>query len=192
MIEAAAPVFNRRGYWGSSLRDLMEATGLEKGGIYNHFGSKDELAEAAFAYNVELVGSRIRDALAGRRPAVDRLLAILEVYRGFGRHAPFVGGCPILNASVDADDTHPQLRARARQAMDDLRVDTLQRVVERGIERDELRRDIDASAVATILVATLEGGLMLNQLYGDPTYLNDAVDHLVEYVHSLALAETGA
>jgi len=38
IVELAAPVFNRQGYVGASLRNLIEATGLEKGGIYNHFG----------------------------------------------------------------------------------------------------------------------------------------------------------
>jgi len=44
IVEAAAPIFNKRGYEGSSLSDLMESTGLKKGGIYRHFSSKEELA----------------------------------------------------------------------------------------------------------------------------------------------------
>src|SRR2546429_6648187 len=48
IISEAAGLFNRRGYHGSSLQDLMEATGLEKGGIYRHFSSKEELAALAF------------------------------------------------------------------------------------------------------------------------------------------------
>ena len=44
IVELAAPVFNRQGYVGASMRDLISATGLEKGGIYNHFGSKEMLA----------------------------------------------------------------------------------------------------------------------------------------------------
>ena len=47
-MEAAAPIFNQHGYEGSSLNDLMEATGLKKGGIYRHFASKEELAAEAF------------------------------------------------------------------------------------------------------------------------------------------------
>src|SRR6202171_5234257 len=50
IVEAAAPIFNQRGYEGSSLNDLMEATGLKKGGIYRHFTSKEELAVEAFDY----------------------------------------------------------------------------------------------------------------------------------------------
>ena len=50
IVELAAPVFNRQGYAGASLRDLIGATGLEKGGIYNHFGSKEQLALEAYDY----------------------------------------------------------------------------------------------------------------------------------------------
>ena len=53
IVEAAAPIFNQRGYEGSSLNDLMEATGLKKGGIYRHFTSKEELAAEAFDYTWE-------------------------------------------------------------------------------------------------------------------------------------------
>jgi AcrR family transcriptional regulator len=187
VIERAAPVFNQRGYWGSSLRDLMDATGLEKGGIYNHFKSKDDLAAAAFDHNVDLMRCRIRAALDGRRHAVDRLLAISDVYRGFVVDPPFAGGCPILNAAVDSDDTHPALRRQAQHAMVELREDTLARIVVRGVERGELRADVDADAVATVFVSTLEGALMLSHLYGDPSYVDRATDHLDDYARSLAV-----
>jgi TetR/AcrR family transcriptional repressor of nem operon len=48
IIRKAAPIFNRKGYSGAALSDLMRATGLEKGGIYRHFESKEELAGDAF------------------------------------------------------------------------------------------------------------------------------------------------
>src|SRR5271167_4456714 len=50
IVEAAARIFNRRGYEGSALSELMAATGLKKGGIYRHFSSKEELAVEAFDY----------------------------------------------------------------------------------------------------------------------------------------------
>jgi TetR/AcrR family transcriptional repressor of nem operon len=192
VIEQAAPVFNQRGYWGSSLRDLMDATGLEKGGIYNHFRNKDELAAAAFEHNVELMGERIRAALAGRRHAVDRLHALTDVYRRFAVDPPFKGGCPILNAAVDADDTHPMLRRRARRAMVRLRDETIARIVTRGVERGELRADVDPQTVATVFVATLEGALMLAHLYKDPGNVTIATDHLDAYISSLAIEEVSA
>jgi len=189
VIEQAAPVFNQRGYWGSSLRDLMEATGLEKGGIYNHFRSKDELAAAAFDHNVEQMRQRIRSALAGRRQAVDRLRAINDVYRDFATDPPFAGGCPILNAATESDDTHPELRQKVQRAMAELREDTVARIVTRGIERGELRPGTDPDAAATVIMSTLEGALMLSQLYRDPSYVEAATAHLDDYVMSLAFPE---
>ena len=186
VIERAAPVFNQRGYWGSSLRDLMDATGLEKGGIYNHFRSKDELAAAAFDHNVDLMRIRIRAALDGRRHAVERLHAINDVYRTFAVDPPFPGGCPIMNAAVDSDSTHPDLRDRVRRAMGELREDTLARIVARGVERGELRGDVDPEEASTVIIATLEGALMLTQLYGDPVYVDRAAAHLDNYVDTLA------
>ena len=50
IVRQAAELFNQKGYAGSSIADVMQATGLKKGGIYNHFKSKDELALAAFDY----------------------------------------------------------------------------------------------------------------------------------------------
>lgn len=191
MIERAAPVFNTRGYSGSSLRELMRATGLEKGGIYNHFSSKEELAAAAFDHNVSLIRTRIRAALAGRRHAIDRLTAIIDTYRDFAIDPPFRGGCPILNAAVDTDDTNPILRRRVRAAMDELRVDTVARILERGIERAEIRADADPDRAATAIVAALEGAFMLTQLYGDPDYLTRTADHLDDYMRSLVPMEVG-
>ena len=59
IVELAAPVFNQRGYVGASMRDLVDATGLEKGGIYNHFGSKEQLALEAYDYAMNLVEAEL-------------------------------------------------------------------------------------------------------------------------------------
>src|SRR5208283_5028756 len=50
IVRKAAPLFNQKGFAGTSLADLMDATGLQKGGIYRHFSSKEELAAEAFDY----------------------------------------------------------------------------------------------------------------------------------------------
>jgi TetR/AcrR family transcriptional regulator, transcriptional repressor for nem operon len=187
VIAQAAQVFNQRGYWGSSLRDLMDATGLEKGGIYNHFAGKDELAAAAFEHNVDLMRARIRAALQGHRHAQDRLRGITDVYRLFVVEPPFVGGCPIMNLAVDSDDTHPMLRAKARRAMAELRDETIARIVARGVERGELRAEVDPQQVAVVFVSMLEGALMLSHLYDDSSQMAVAADHLDRFVADLVV-----
>ena len=68
-------MFNRQGYVGASLRDLIDATGLEKGGIYNHFGSKEQLALEAYDYAMTRVTERLARSQDGATDAVDRLTA---------------------------------------------------------------------------------------------------------------------
>ncbi|MDO9376148.1 MAG: TetR/AcrR family transcriptional regulator, partial [Ferruginibacter sp.] len=55
IVEQTAPIFNKKGYAGTSLTDLTEATGLTKGSIYGNFANKDEVALAAYDYNLSLL-----------------------------------------------------------------------------------------------------------------------------------------
>src|SRR6266852_6617416 len=81
ILARSAQLFNRQGYSGSSLADIMRETGLEKGGIYNHFSSKEQLALEAFDYAYRLVQQRVRQALAGKFNAIERLVAIISVFQ---------------------------------------------------------------------------------------------------------------
>jgi AcrR family transcriptional regulator len=185
IVEKAAPVFNQRGYWGASMSDLMDATGLEKGGIYNHFGSKEALALEAFEHNTDVVADRIRHALDGTSGAVERLQAVIGAFRWFVEDPPFPGGCPLLNTATESDDTHPALRERARERMTELLDDTVMRTVKRGIDRGEIRAGVDARQTATVIVAALEGAIMLSRLYDSPGPMRRTAAHLAEWVETL-------
>jgi AcrR family transcriptional regulator len=185
IIEQAAALFNQQGYAGSSMSDVMRVTGLQKGGIYNHFRSKDELALEAFNFAVQRIQQRFRGALKEKRHAVDKLMAILSVYERFLEDPPVQGGCPLLNTAVESDDAHPALRRQTQLAMDAWR-SLIERIVDKGVARSELQPTVDAATVATILIATIEGGIMLSKLYDDPSYLEQALTHLRTYVQQLA------
>src|SRR5437667_8180880 len=117
ILARSAQLFNRQGYFGASLADIVRETGLEKGGIYNHFSSKEQLALESFDYAYGLVQQRVRQALAGKLNAIERLLAIVSVFQGIVEDPPVVGRCPILNTAIEADDAHEALRDRDRAAM---------------------------------------------------------------------------
>lgn len=184
IIEQAAIHLNRRGYFSTAISEIMEVTGLQKGGIYNHFGSKEELALAAFDHAVELVGQKFAEALQGKQLAIDRLLAMLSYFRGYSEDIPLPGGCPVMNCAIEGDDAHPALRDKARAAMDRLR-NTFVRIIAKGIARGEIRADINPDAVTTFLVSALEGAVMLTNLYKDPTHMRRVIDQLSEYVQAL-------
>jgi TetR/AcrR family transcriptional repressor of nem operon len=184
ILARSAQLFNRQGYFGSSLADIMRETGLEKGGIYNHFSSKEQLALESFDYAYGLVQQRVRQALAGKFDAIERLLAIVSVFQGIVEDPPVAGGCPILNTAIEADDANEALRDRARDAMDSWR-DTIHRIINKGIERQQIRPGINADEVASILITTLEGAIMLSNLYKDPTHMQRSADHMARYIETL-------
>lgn len=181
IIRRAAVLFNTRGFAGATLSQIMAATGLEKGGIYRHFRDKDELALAAFDHAVELVNQRYREALAGKRNAVERLRAIVDTFRHLEDGRPIGGGCPIMNTAIDSDDTHPALRGRAKEALEDWRA-ALIRIVASGRQRGEVRPDVYPQQVADTLIASLEGALMMSRLLADSAPMRNTLEHLQSYL----------
>jgi TetR/AcrR family transcriptional repressor of nem operon len=188
ILASSAQLFNRQGYFGASLADIMRETGLEKGGIYNHFSSKEQLALESFDYAYGLVQQRVREALAGKLNAIERLLAIVSVFQSEAEDPPVAGGCPILNTAIEADDANEVLRDRARSAMDDWRT-TIHRIVNKGIERQEIRPEINADEVASILITTLEGAIMLSNLYKDYIHMERAAAHMVRYIETFRFSD---
>lgn len=184
IIQQSAEVFNQFGYAGTSLADLMQATGLKKGGIYNHFASKDELAIAAFDYSVGLVQQRYAKALRGHRASAHRLRAVVDTFCATIDEPLMKGGCPLLNTAIDSDHAHEGLKLRAQAAMDKWR-SMLAKIIRYGQKRYEIQVVVDPDVAATIVVATLEGAVMMSGLYGDHIHLDRAREHLMQYVDSL-------
>lgn len=185
IIEQTAPLFNQRGFFGSSLSDIMESTGLKKGGIYNHFESKEDLALQAFDYAMQCTIQRASAALDVPGTSLERLIAYADYYRDISTNPPVPGGCPLLNTAIESDDAHPALRKRAQSAMDRWRR-RIREIVRDGVAIGEIKADTDAEVVATRFIATIEGGLMMSRLYRDPVHLNRAADFVVDYLRGLA------
>jgi TetR/AcrR family transcriptional repressor of nem operon len=181
IIRKAATLFNQHGFAGSSMSDVMAATGLQKGGIYRHFESKEQLAVEAFAYAVSLMGRRFAAALEGKTNAIDRLDAVITVFAALPTDPPVPGGCAVMNAAIENDDGNPALRERARQAMDGLRA-LVARTAEWGKAHGQVRPDVDGEELATVMVATLEGAVMLSRLYEDDAHVARAAAHLRRYL----------
>jgi TetR/AcrR family transcriptional repressor of nem operon len=182
IIRKAAPIFNQRGYDGAALSDLMRATGLKKGGIYRHFGSKEELAGDAFDHAWNIAMDTRFDGTEQIPNTVDRLKQIVRNFRD-RRTGLVPGGCPLLNTAIDCDDGNPKLRAKARQALSSW-LDRLQSIAEEGKRLGEVRSDVDSGKLATLIVSTLEGSHMLSRLQKKEEPRDLAVRHLEEYLET--------
>lgn len=186
IIEQAAILFNQSGFAGGSITDLMAATGLKKGGIYNHFSSKEELAIAAFDYAFSLYQQRYRHVLRQHRHSVDRIQAIVATFCDTVYEPLLPGGCPLLNTAAESDDTNPVLRDRVRLAMDQWR-GMIRRILQRGVRAGEVSPDVDTETLTSILISSMEGAIMLTQLYEDTVHIARVREHLVQYMEQLRL-----
>lgn len=185
ILNKAAALFNSRGYFGASLSDVMQATGLEKGGIYNHFTSKEELALEAFDYAVAINGQALKEKVEAEDRSLKKLMAVLEHFRQVAENPLIPGGCPLLNSAIESDDTHPLMCERVQKAMGRL-IKLIEKIIEAGIGTKEIRPEVKAKTTATFIIASLEGGVMLSKLYADKKHILLIIEQMQDYIYSLA------
>lgn len=182
IIEKAAEIFNQKGYSGGSLNDIMEATGLKKGGLYRHFENKDEIALEAFDFAYSLMEKRFIDVLNKEQTAYGKLLAIINVYIDIIDDPPLIGGCPLLNTAIDSENTHPLLKEKAREAMDNW-IAIIKRILDYGIAQDEFKHDLQLDYIPSYIISTIEGAVMISRLYNDNRHIKYACNQLALFVN---------
>ncbi|PSR55508.1 TetR/AcrR family transcriptional regulator [Adhaeribacter arboris] len=182
IIEKTAPIFNTKGYAGTSIADITDATGLTKGSIYGNFENKDEVAVAAFEFNLAQVQRIIHSEIEKQTSAKDKLLVYVRVYDNFLKFPFPVGGCPILNTAIEADDTHPILKNKAADAITDWK-SKISQLINGGIQNKEFRTDVNPDQTALTLIAMIEGAIMITKLTGKTNFrkaILQSVEKLIE------------
>ena len=170
IIANAAPIFNRQGFAGASMQEVMEAAGLEKGGVYRHFASKEELAVEAFKFALsQSVRLRTQD-LGHIEGSVAKLHYLVQRFVEAPSAVP--GGCPLMNTAIDSDDGNPALRQLAFGGLKDWR-SRLCGIVEDGIRDGEIKLGTESRRLANTMIAALEGALMISRLEGDREALRE-------------------
>jgi AcrR family transcriptional regulator len=182
IIEKAARVLNRNGYYASSLSEIMEASGLKKGGIYNHFDSKEEIIAEAFTHNVRAMSERFDEAASGASHAVDRVLAMAAVALDLYRGEPIPGGCAIMNAAIESDDAHPFLKERAKLSMERF-VARVRGLLEQGQRDGEVDPSADVGEAALFIVSALEGALMMSKLMDNDAAVKAALSRIASLMN---------
>jgi AcrR family transcriptional regulator len=177
IVEKTAEIFNKKGFAGTSLTDLTKATSLTKGSIYGNFKDKEEVAEAAFNFNYQNLIKRFMPNLSAARTAKEKLHAFLNTYEQLYDSLMDVGGCPILNNAVDADDTNEKMKQLSVKAIADWETNLVS-LINFGMEQKEIYSSIDARFYADLFISTIEGSLMLSKVTGEKRYFAHAIKHL--------------
>ena len=181
IIEKSAPVFNSKGYAATTMADILEVTGLTKGGVYGNFASKDEIAVEAFEYALNKVREALRFRIKQESTATGKLNAILRFYYNYSATPVVAGGCPILNTAVDTDDTVPFLKERALKGLQEM-LASLKYIIEQGVISGEFISTLNAGHEAELIFATIEGGIMIAKLHDSPVILNRLLENIKEQI----------
>jgi len=186
IIEKTAPVFNKKGYAGTSLNDMTTATGLTKGSIYGNFDNKDEVAVEAFHYNQKAISANFASAIAEKDSYKEKLLVYPHLYENLFLKVIAFGGCPILNTAIEADDTHPVLKEHANVAIEKWKSGIVY-LIEKGIEAGEFKaKNINPEQTALTMVASIEGAIMITKLSGKSNYFKAIMISVKKMIEDLA------
>jgi AcrR family transcriptional regulator len=173
IVERAADLFAERGIAATSVDEVLAAAKAGKGQFYHYFRNRDELAAAAVGYRCTQVVDGLTEALGD----VSSMAGLEQALAGFitGFEQTGLPGCPIGTLATEVAGRNEAARMRAAAGFDAwerLLADALERMRQRG----ELRADAQPAVLATGLLASIEGGMVLSQTRKDVASLRIAVD----------------
>ena len=185
IIEKTAAIFNKKGYTGTYLSDITQATGLTKGSIYGNFKDKNEVALEAFRYNYRFQSEEVHRKIAEQANASAKLLAFLNHYKTFYHVVFNNGGCAILNTAVDTDDGNEQLKREVIHSILNWHKKIIT-IFSEGIDKKELKTT-DIEAFAYRMIALIEGSLMLAKTLNKPSILIKNIEFLESEINQFTI-----
>jgi TetR/AcrR family transcriptional repressor of nem operon len=186
ILKKSGILFNTKGYKATSISDITDATGFTKGAIYRHFKSKEELEKETLYHLSSIMFGETRQRIKEQLTAGDKLRAVFRYFESYITDPVVKGGCPLLNAAIESDDAHPGLRKAALRILDILR-DSVMAILENGIRYKQLKPLIDKEYYATLIIASLEGAIMMSKLRGDNEDIRRVIKHLDLQVDEIEL-----
>ena len=182
IIEKTAALFNTKGYTSTSLSDITNATGLTKGSIYGNFENRDGVAIEVYKHNVGMLRKNLADAFSQESiTPSEQLLAFVTFYRTSWPSVFRHGGCPMMNAATESDDTFPALKSQVKLSFENWEK-ALSDIIRAGQENHEFRQEINPEEYASLFLMLIEGGILLSKTTGNEKHLNLALDRISELI----------
>jgi TetR/AcrR family transcriptional repressor of nem operon len=162
ILEESARVFVSKGFWATSISDILKASGVTKGNLYFHFSGKEELAMAVLAKEREDFMAFLDQALSSGTPG-EALNNFFEQAYAKHQKTNFIGGCIFGNTALEASETSPLFAGLVTDVFSDWTA-KIEGKIAQAQHHQEIRSDLSSAELATMIVATLEGGIMQTRL----------------------------
>lgn len=190
IVDAALELFWFEGFEQTSLATVCERAEVNPGSLYYFFPAKDQLLEAALDRLLESMDEQLlRPAWEGMDDPVERIFALLGAYRRSLEMTDFDYGCPI--GSISLERRHPPPGVRERLAAN---FDAWTAAVRGCLQqaRERIPPGTDPDALATFVLTTMEGAVMLARTYRSMEPFDQAVGCLRDYFGRLGAFEEAA
>jgi AcrR family transcriptional regulator len=149
-------LFSLKGFLSTSIHDIMEETKVSKGGLYNHFKSKDDIFFAVLSEARKIWRQRNLAGLDQIEKPVAKVKKLLENYRDryLKDKKTFPGGCVFVALSVELDDQNPIFSQELNEGFVRLKA-MIKRLLDQGKGSGELRADVNTEEVTAGSVSDL-------------------------------------
>jgi TetR/AcrR family transcriptional repressor of nem operon len=158
IIHESLRQFSTKGYMSTSINDILAAVGTSKGGLYNHFKSKEELLFAALSEARKIWRQRNLTGLDRLPRPLDKIKKLLENYRDYylADSENFPGGCIFVALAVELNDQQPHLAQEVNEGFQRFK-GMIKRLLDQEREAGHLKNGIDTGMVAEMIFSGILG-----------------------------------
>jgi TetR/AcrR family transcriptional regulator, transcriptional repressor for nem operon len=186
IIQESLKLFSLKGFLSTSIHDILIATGTSKGGLYNHFKSKEDLFLAVLSEARKVWREKNLEGLDLIDKPSEKVKALLENYRDryLKDAANFPGGCVFVTLSVELDDQRPHLSREINKGFEGFKA-MLKKLFDEGKASGEFRSDVNTEAVTEMIFGGMLGASVLYGTEKSEVGLNRSIEALIQFLESL-------
>jgi TetR/AcrR family transcriptional repressor of nem operon len=186
IIRESLKLFSLKGFLSTSIHDIMEETEVSKGGLYNHFKSKDDIFFAVLSEARKIWRQRNLAGMDQIENPVAKVKRLLENYRDryLKDKKTFPGGCVFVALSVELDDQNPVFSQELNEGFVRLKA-MIKRLLDQGKGSGELRADVNTEEVTEMIFSGMLGASVIYGTKKSSASLDNCISALVNYLNSL-------
>lgn len=183
LVQAARELFWEQGYTATGIAQILKKAGVNSGSLYHFFPTKEDLLLAVLEWYTNNLFTMVIDPVTTRiSDPIERVFGVLDGYRRQLIATEFSRGCPIGNLSLELSDRYPKVRDILALNFRNWR-DAVKRFLDDASDR--LPESTDTACLATFVLTTMEGAVMLCRAYRTADPYHDAVNQLRDYFDRL-------
>lgn len=187
IIQVSLELFRAKGYFNTSVNDIIEKTGIKKGGLYFHIQSKEKLAIKVLEGALENYETIISAGIENLSP-LKRLGTKIEAIVNYHENSGLQKGCLFGNMALEIGMNDSDI-SRFIQKVFKSWESSFERMIKEAVESGELKLHETPQELAKMILASIEGGLMLSKISGELDSLKKCKNFLLKILDERSVKE---